>query len=180
MIPAQSPHTPCGQSFRRPLLLCSCTKETICFPHLALYLAVLTLKLNSDKNGHKGTRVSRKQLAAVLMRTACSWKPEITQFVRTLSHSCLHNEGRKKKCSFICYQWKSLKEMHHLEVAWLMVKFYRDADGMWKIFPSSKAPGAIILSKLRCCQCQWTGQQYLLLYKMGSQMMSWGSKRCQW
>lgn len=27
-----------------------------------------------------------------------------------------------------------------------MVKFYRDADGMWKIFPTSKALGSIILS----------------------------------
>lgn len=118
MIPAQSPRAPWGWSFRSPTLLRSSTKETICFPHLALYLPVLTLKLNSDKNGHKGERVSRNQFAAVLMRTACSWKPEITQFVRALSHSCLHNEVRKKKPrSFICYQQKSLKEMHHLEVA---------------------------------------------------------------
>lgn len=106
MIAARPLRAPCGCSFRRPPLLCSYTKETICSPHLALYLTVLTLKLNSDKNGHKGERVSRKQFAAVLMRTACSWKPEITQFVRTLSHSCLHNEVRKgeKKSSFICYQ----------------------------------------------------------------------------
>lgn len=97
MIPAQSLRTPCGWAFRRPPLLCLYTKETISSPHLALYLTVLTLKLNSDKNGHKGERVRRKQFAAVLMRTACSWKPEITQFVRTLSHSCLHNEVRKKK-----------------------------------------------------------------------------------
>lgn len=102
MIPAQSLRTLCGWSFRRPPLLCSYTKETICFPHLALYLAVLTLKLNFDKNGHKGERVSRKQFTAVLMRTACSWKPEITQFVRMLSHSCLHNEVRKKNAlSFV-------------------------------------------------------------------------------
>lgn len=147
MIAAQSLRTPCGGSFRRPPLLRSYTKETICFPHLALYLTVLTLKLNSDRNGHKGERVRRKQFAAVLMRTACSWKPEITPFVRTLSHSCLHNEVRReKKKAFICYQEKSLKEMHHLEVAWLMVKFYRDADGMWKIFPTSKALGSVILS----------------------------------
>lgn len=97
MIPAQSLPAPCGWAFRRPPLLCLYTKETISSPHLALYLTVLTLKLNSDKNGHKGERVRRKQFAAVLMRTACSWKPEITQFVRTLSHSCLHNEVRKKK-----------------------------------------------------------------------------------
>lgn len=97
MIAAQPLRAPCGRSFRRPPLLCSNTKETICSPHLALYLTVLTLKLNSDKNGHKGERVSRKQFAAVLMRTACSWKPEITQFVRALSHSCLHNEVRRKK-----------------------------------------------------------------------------------
>lgn len=102
MIPAQSLRTLCGWSFRRPPPLCSYTKETICFPHLALYLAVLTLKLNFDKNGHKGERVSRKQFTAVLMRTACSWKPEITQFVRMLSHSCLHNEVRKKNAlSFV-------------------------------------------------------------------------------
>lgn len=105
MIPAQSLRTPCGWAFRRPPLLCLYTKETISSPHLALYLTVLTLKLNSDKNGHKGERVRRKQFAAVLMRTACSWKPEITQFVRTLSHSCLHNEVRKKKKpSSICYR----------------------------------------------------------------------------
>lgn len=97
MIAAQSLCTPWGWSFRRPPLLCSYTKEAICFPHLALYLTVLTLKLNSDKNGRKGEGVSRNQFAAVLMRTACSWKPEITQFVRALSHSCLHNEVRKKK-----------------------------------------------------------------------------------
>lgn len=102
MIPAQSFCTPCGWVFRRPPLLCPYTKEPICSPHLALYLTVLTLKLNSDKTGHKGERVSRKQFAAVLMRTACSWKPEITQFVRTLSHSCLHNEVRKKNAlSFV-------------------------------------------------------------------------------
>lgn len=100
MIAAQSLRTPCGWSFRRPPLLRSYTKETICFPHLALYLTVLTLKLNSDRNGHKGERVRRKQFAAVLMRTACSWKPEITPFVRTLSHSCLHNEVRREKKSF--------------------------------------------------------------------------------
>lgn len=100
MIPAQSLRTPCAWSFRRPPLLCSYTKETICSPHLALYLAVLTLKWNPDKNGHKGEGVRRKQFAAVLMRTACSWKPEITQFVRALSHSCLHNEGREKNLLF--------------------------------------------------------------------------------
>lgn len=161
MIPAQSLRAPWGWSFRSPPLLRSYTKETICFPHLALYLPVLTLKLNSDKNGHKGERVSRNQFAAVLMRTACSWKPEITQFVRTLPHSCLHNEVREKK--------KRLFHLLSVEISKRDASFRSSLTNgqalqgcRWDAenIPHQQGPGLCHPEQLaRCCQPERTDQQ---------------------
>jgi len=62
-----------------------------------------------------------------------------------------------------------------------MVKFNGDADGMWKIFPTSKALGSVILRHPRAA-ARVSGQasKYVLLHKRGSQMPSWGFKLWQW